>query len=277
MKNVKLKLFAQVLSTFFIAAFTLGTLLVNAQDTKSTRRIKMVKVVDGKKFELDTIVSGNEMFIWQGDTVNGKELKNRISPSGFDKKHRMEVKVDTKDGKKNVMVYKFNDGEKSEPLIWHSESGDNVFHFKNEKGDSIKERIIIRKKHVGSDDDVLFINKGSKMMSGSVPKLMMLKHKDSGQAINLNDPNVISFKKKDLSGGREKIEIIRKKSDKKAEMNFEFDQFDHFISPAAKSNFEFINESGDVKKEIRIIKKDVDNKYEKIEKTEEIIKTEENK
>lgn len=258
----------------FFASLMLLTIVLksNAQEAKDSRHIKMIKVVNGKKVELDTIVSGNEMFIWQGDTVNGKELKNRISPAGFDKKQRMEVKVDTKDGKNNVMIYKFNDIEKGDPLIWKSESGENVFRFRNENGDSIKERVIIRKMAKGENDDVMFFNIDDKMHSGTSPKVMMFKHKDSGQTINLNDPSVISFKKKDLSGGREKIEIIRKKSDKNTEMNFGFGQNENFTAPIGKSDFEFTNESGDVKKEIIIIKKDADSKSGKIEKTEEIIK-----
>ena len=33
--------------------------------------------------------------------------------------------------------------------------------------------------------------------------------------IDLNDPDIISFERKELSGGREKIEIIRKKPTEK--------------------------------------------------------------
>ena len=57
------------------------------------------------------------------------------------------------------------------------------------------------------------------------PHMEMVKIQHSGQVINLNDPNIISFKKKKMSGGREKIEIIRKKSanDENTSFNINFD------------------------------------------------------
>ena len=44
---------------------------------KTEKHIKMVKIDDdGKKVELDTIINGNQVFVWNGDTIGGgKQLK----------------------------------------------------------------------------------------------------------------------------------------------------------------------------------------------------------
>ena len=58
-----------------------------------------------------------------------------------------------------------------------------------------------------------------------VPPMKMMGIHRSGRVIDLNDPNIISYKKKDMSGDREKIEIIRKKSsnNKSEAFNFRFE------------------------------------------------------
>ncbi|HZL10287.1 MAG TPA: hypothetical protein VFC65_09845 [Prolixibacteraceae bacterium] len=53
-------------------------------------------------------------------------------------------------------------------------------------------------------------------------QMKMMKQVQNGQLINLNDPNIVSFKKKDMKGGLEKIEIIRKKSNKSEGMIFNY-------------------------------------------------------
>jgi hypothetical protein len=161
-------------NTFALLGMGLAAILLsssaiaqNTKETNETRHIKMTKIENGKKMELDTVLTGNDVFIWNGDTIGPAKHIKRFSPSGFDKMHNIDVKVDRKDGKEKVMIYKHFPPMPPEPPMPPMPP---MRHFK------------------------------------------MMKGTNSGRVIDLNDPNIISYKKKNMSGDREKIEIIRKKS-----------------------------------------------------------------
>lgn len=110
----------------------------------------MTKIENGKKMELDTVLTGNDVFIWNGDTIGPAKHIKRFSPSGFDKMHNIDVKVDRKDGKEKVMIYKHFPPMPPEPPMPPMPP---MRHFK------------------------------------------MMKGTNSGRVIDLNDPNIISYKK----------------------------------------------------------------------------------
>jgi hypothetical protein len=88
-----------------------------------------------------------------------------------------------------------------------------------------------------------------------VPHIKMLRSTKAGNAIHLDDPNIISYKKKDMSGDREKIEIIRQKSKAPEHFNFEFEGAPAPPPPPAMIH-EF-DQQGDkiIRKEMKIEKK----------------------
>lgn len=106
-------------------------------------------------------------------------------------------------------------------------------------------------------------------------KVMKMQH--SGQIINLNDPNIVSYKKKDVKGDLEKIEIIRKKSGNVENMTFDFNIDHDLMAPEAPEAPEFIWESeGDsIRSKIIEKRKVINGKNEK--EIEIKVETEENK
>jgi len=156
---------------------------------KAKKHIKMVKVSDdGKKVEIDTIIEGDNVFVFDGDTISGaKELK-WISEGDFD----MDMDFDfdfEKDGNGNVIIMKSGKGGK-----------EMIREFQID-GDC--EDIDIRKWHSKSGNDIFF-------GAPHAPKVIRIE-KHGGNVIDLSDPGIISFDKKDLKDGKEKIVIIRQK------------------------------------------------------------------
>jgi hypothetical protein len=221
-------------NTFALLGMGLATFLLSSsaiaqktQESKETRHIKMIKIENGKKMELDTVLTGDDVFVWNGDTLNPVKHIKRFSPSGFDKMHNIDIKVDRRDGKEMI----FFDGEnmKNFPPMppWPP-----MRHMK------------------------------------------MIKGANSGRVIDLNDPNIISYKKKDMSGDREKIEIIRKKSETPEHTNFEFEFNDELVAPEPP---ESIREFEDNNRKMKITEKDIELNGRKSKEIKVEVETEENK
>jgi len=281
----------RILSVFGISALAVTLLssvgFAQKNDEKKapekSRHIKIMKMVDGKKMELDTVITGNQLLVWQGDTINPSKHHGEFASSGFDKLHRFDVEVNDKDGKRNVMIYRHKGQKDGRPLIWEMDSDNEDQEFNLADGDSVGKKIIIRKRMRDRDGNEVFYFNGQDMKHfppmppvppvPPVPHFKMLMHPDAGRVIDLNDPNIISYKKKDMSGGREKIEIIRKKSDKDKKMTFEFRDGDEPGSPEA---IEMPGMDGDVH-QMRITEKKtkVDDKDGK--QVEVKVETEDNK
>jgi hypothetical protein len=187
---------------------------------KEKKHIKVVKVKDGKRVELDTVIENDDVFVWMGDTVIGgkalmwvseDDLKLDSLHQHFDMDFDFEIEKDGegsvfilksgKDGKKVVRefktegdslgkVFKFDvlkDGEHDhDVMIWHNDEGEKKMIFATPNVHAVP--------HVPNVPPV--------------PKMIFRGKKEN--VIDLSDPGVISFKKKKLSGGREKITIIRK-------------------------------------------------------------------
>ena len=80
--------------------------------SKTEKHIKMVKIDDdGKKTSIDTVITGDTPFIWEGDTVGGKAF-HWISKNEFaaDSMHEFEFKMEG-DGKGMIFMHKGNDCE----------------------------------------------------------------------------------------------------------------------------------------------------------------------
>jgi hypothetical protein len=140
---------------------------------KTEKHIKMVKVDDsGKKTELDTVIHGDQVFVWQGDTIgNGKEFK-WITKDDFkmDSVHRFDYKIEG-DGNKRIMIMKSGKGD--EQMI--------MAPFPPEPP-----------------------------MPPHAPKVMMFRGQQNRNVIDLSDPGIISYDKKLRKDGTEKITIVRK-------------------------------------------------------------------
>ncbi|MFA5327115.1 MAG: hypothetical protein WC384_04940 [Prolixibacteraceae bacterium] len=224
----KLAVFGMVgFSALLLSAFTPEQKKDEPQEPKKERHIKMVKVENGKKVELDTVLTDDKIFVWHGDTIGGKEMVKHFGTEGHRKMKRYKVKVDGDGKNENVFVYHMKDGKGGEPMIWQMDSDNDVHVFTDADGDSIRKNIIIRKRiKDGEGKQMMFFDHANGMPVPPVPPVPPVAHFRSlremnhGRVIDLNDPNIITYKKKDLKGGREKIEIIRKKSDGNLTFNF---------------------------------------------------------
>jgi len=101
-----------------------------------------------------------------------------------------------------------------------------------------------------------------------------MKMQHSGQIIDLNDPAIVSYKKKDVKGGMEKIEIIRKKSENEEDMTFDFNANHDFIAPEAPE-FNWESEGDSIR--MKIIEKRKVIKGKNGKEIEIKVETEENK
>lgn len=280
----KLTLFGAIgLATLVLTSFTVTRNDDKPKEPKKSRHIKMMKMENGKKMELDTVITGDDVFIWQGDTIGGKELGKHISPSGFDKKKHVKVIVNDDGKKEKVMIIK--DGKEGEPMIYNMDSGDDM-ELLTEDVDSLGKKIVIRKRMKDDGENHMFFFNGDDMQHfppmPPVPHMKMMRMEHSGQFINLNDPNVVSFKKRDLKGGLEKIEIIRKKTNESDNMNFDFQVDDQLVPPPPPPPMspdapEIIREYNQDRQNVKIIerKTKVDGKEGKELKVE--VKSEEKK
>lgn len=211
-----------VAAAMLISSFT----FTQNQDQKKTRHVKLTKVENGKTMHLDTMLSGDDVFIWNGDTINPEKHIREFSPSKFDKLHN----TDKMDRQKRVKIYKGGAGPDMDQLILHSDSGED-FQIFTEEGDSVGKKIRIHKRlrDGNAEDHLIFLDeRAGRHIPGvppvpPVPHIRQFRHQNSAKGINLNDPNVISYKKKDIGGGREKIEIIRKKTTETENFDFDFE------------------------------------------------------
>lgn len=200
----------KLLATGSISAILLipGFAFSQAQEAGKPRHIKMTKIENGKKMEIDTVLTGNDVFVWNGDTINPEKHIRKFSPSEFDKRHPERVRK----------------------MIMHADSSEDV-RIINEEGDTVGQKIIIHKRlgNGTEKDHFIYLNRPNGGHFPPVPGVPPVPHMkrfrgmNASKMINLNDPNVISFKKKDISGGREKIEIIRKKTTEPENMEIDMD------------------------------------------------------
>ena len=201
MKNLFFILGVLLASFLLFSSFSLRE---NPQDPprgeKGKRHLKLIKVENGKKTELDTIIHGDNIFVWNGDTIGTEGGFNFVMPPlpDLDSLHRN-------------FTFHFNgdDMDFEPPFVLPPDAprppkAPHIFHFKNKSGENI---------------------------------------------IDLSDPGIISYKKRDKSGRREKIVIIREKNEENE--NEEVD-----ISWTAKPSEFLVKAPPKIEKRIKVIKND---------------------
>jgi len=180
------------------------------QDEKGKKHIKMVKVGDdGKTMKIDTVMNVDEVLIWNGDTIDGGKAMKWVSKGNMDMDMDFDFNIE-EDGNGSVFVMKSGKG-----------GAPAVYEFKTEEGDSTKQyRIkVISDGDVEDMDIMKWHNKGDNDMFFGAPhvapahKIIRIDKRD-GNVIDLSDPGIISFEKKELKDGREKITIVREKPSK---------------------------------------------------------------
>ena len=281
MKNTFLLFGITAMATLGLSSFAFGQDKQEEQ-SKKTRHIQLTKIENGKTMHLDTVLHTDEVFVWNGDTLNPEKHIKRFSPSEFDKKHNPGGKQDRI---KRIKIYEPGGDNDSDSGSWEMDSEDTLHIFTGEEGDSLRKKIIIHKRHGDGDerDNFIYLNHGDGKNFPPIPPMPPMPHirmmhgNSTKGMINLNDPNIISFKKKKMSGDREKIEIIRKKSEPVEEMdfNFEMDEVMQVPEPPEPPMIEEDSLSGEKsRKEIRIERR----MEEKInQETKEQMNTEETK
>ncbi len=216
-----------VIFWFFLVLLTFGTgLQTMAQENPESKQIKKeirtIVIKDGEKTVMDTVIYG-------GDTE----------------------------------VFPFDGTKETRKMIVHEEELD---------GDSGKQvRVTVREIGPGDEDVMMYDNgrRGQRRMitrplPPAMPRLQaapgartfMFRSQQSPNVIDLADPGVISFKKKKMSGGREKITVIRQEV---KEMNWEekqIMQIDRNLKSGGDADLERMN-APRVVRELDIRRKDL--------------------
>lgn len=258
MKNTFALLAIAGLAAWGLSSFSIHQ-NVQQDHPQKNRHIKITKIEDGKKIELDTVLSGGDMFVWNGDTINPEKDIKRFSPSEFDKIHHPDG---GKKRHKEIRIYQYNGNNENDSTRGQSNQDNDVQIFTEEEGDSVQKKIILHKrlKDGTSDDHFIYFNGPDSENFPPMPPLPpmpdmnSLKGTHAEKIIDLNDPTIISFKKKKMSGDREKIQIIRKKSQVTDNLNFDLHMDDAMIAPEPPDPPNFENEFNNdksAKKEIR--------------------------
>ncbi len=212
------------LTFIFLSAFSIRE---NPQEPprgkKAERHIKMVKVDEqGKKIELDTFIQGDQIFVWNGDTIGGGNDLKWISKDEFnmDSIHKhfdmdFEYEIDN-DGEGNVFIMK------------SGKDGRRVIREFRTEGDSTFTIDIDKRVMPGGKGDMFWMDKdsGHRMivraprMAGvprpiHEPHVLFMDKPKKENIIDLSDPGIVSFKKKLNKDGTEKITIVRKQVEDK--------------------------------------------------------------
>lgn len=223
MKNTLFTIGLAGLTTALLSSFAFTQKSDNIQEPQKKRHVRLVKIENGEKMELDTVFTNDDIFVWNGDTINPVTHVDKFKNFGFNDKNG------------NVMFLRHHRNP-GKPMGC-KESGDEIDVFVDSQ-DSAGEKVIVRKKmRDGNDEHFPPVSPAPPVPPVPHAKFFGIQH--SGKVIDLNDPNIISFKKKDLGGGKEKIEIIRKKSENNASETFNFKFDDDLMLPEPPEAPEF--------------------------------------
>lgn len=166
------------------------------------KHLRMVKIENGVKTELDTTIVGDGDFAWfEGD------FPHNLDSVIHSKMKRFEFDLqDDESGKPRTFVFMSPGGEDE----WIMQE------FDFPEVDSLRRMMHLRhKKALGDKDVMIFKGKAPMPPHPPLPPMPRVKVIRGGSVIDLDAPEIISYKKKDLGGDREKIEIIRKKRPEK--------------------------------------------------------------
>jgi hypothetical protein len=177
-------------------------------EKKKITHVKVVTIKDGKETVIDTSFTGENMKVFShtGDksfswVTSGDSLKVDTLTEDF------EYITGAGKGKKMVIMRHGKD------------EGPMVIREMETEGDSGK-KIVVHVEKISPEDGDILINHRSFGRQGrlspaplfppaSLTTGQAFRFQNNTNVINLADPGIISYKKKKLSGGREKITIIR--------------------------------------------------------------------
>ncbi len=206
MKTVLKTSLLAILSIFILSGFSLRERPEDPPRGEKKKKLKMVKVENGKKTVIDTVIAGDDdAFAWFADHDFGSEIDSVIK----EKLAKIEVIIDDIDGEEKIKIFKFGDGD------FDADFDFDVTTETIMDGDSTVKVIVLKHGNSVNKEKIIHFKTPHVIRVPHLPrppKVKIIKHHIDGEFIDMNDPDIISFKKKDLSGGREKIEIIRKKS-----------------------------------------------------------------
>lgn len=215
MKRIFSHSLLSVIVIFLLSSFSTRE---NPQDPprgkKTERHIKMVKIDDkGYKTELDTVIHDEKAFVWQGDTI-GKDLKwfskDSFEMGDMHKNFDMNFKYKIEDdGQGNVFIMK------------PDKAGDHIIM-------------------PPMPPDVPF--------PPHAPHVMMFRNNRNKNVIDLSDPGIISYDKKLMKNGNEKITIVRKQVDENEE--------EEMFNKIPDGNVFWHGDAPGGKKTIKVIKSD---------------------
>ncbi|RKD92819.1 hypothetical protein [Mangrovibacterium diazotrophicum] len=203
--------------TLFVAATLFCATGAWAQTTDDTKQdekpakkhLKIVKIEDGVKTELDTVITDNGDFTWFGEGEFDEFFPGGEPPMPPDfpndsvmRKHMKHFRFEGPDGQRREVFMHRGPGE-----------FEAMREFKFQDGDSTHHMMFIHKGERG--DDFMSFRGPDMQRPPRAMHVKQMQRMDKSNLIDLNDPDIISFTKKDMSDGREKIEIIRKKPTKK--------------------------------------------------------------
>lgn len=159
---------------------------------KGERHIKIVTVDEqGKKTELDTLIEGDNVFVFNGDTVGDSKGMKWFAKEDFDMDFDMNIDIDVK---------KTADGK--------------VIIMKTDKdGKTVMKEIKINMNGLQKDIDMMRLHMPEVTGMPHPPyasRAMFIQNHSKKNIIDLSDPGIISYNKKKLKDGTEKITIVRK-------------------------------------------------------------------
>ncbi len=175
----------------------------------------------GNKITLDTIVSNDKIFVWNGDTIGGKSAFNWFENDEFDADSLLknmtfnfEYEIDD-DGENKVFVLKSGKGGKHSIHEFVTNGDSNkVIEIRVDSDDFMKDHNFM----VWNDDEgnnTFFAPYISNLPQlPGVPKMIFSEKINRDNVIDLSDPGIISYKKKKNKDGTEKITIVRKQGNK---------------------------------------------------------------
>lgn len=208
-----MKTIIKILPVLLLVLFVSSSFHVQKNDDpvkiEKKAQIKMIKDIDGVVTEIDTVLT--DFAPADIEKMSKKFMGCHSGKLGLDSLKKSHMFYQDEKGKR-CHIYKFisSDGlsDMSDIDVSAICEGDSVMRkviiIKDPEGNDRKKKVMILR---GDPDE-------TEMLHGfppdNVPKMIM-KHKMDGNIIRLDDPSIISFKKKDIDGNKEKIEIIREK------------------------------------------------------------------
>ena len=191
------------------SSFTFGPVesaqLVGDDPQQKEQKVKVVVVMDGKETKIDTT------FNLPDEAVINEKVDSMLK------------KLDEKGmscGKANRMVFRFDKSRKfHHENMTEATPGDEQFDIQIQNEDSDKVNGERRTVHVRRFDNDRMLNESDVLLPPLPPMpprgAMMMQQRFGGDpfAFDTKDESVVSYEKKDIGNGLEKITIVRKKHD----------------------------------------------------------------